>query len=109
MKMSLSSASVWMSPNNCSRLSSIRSPGSLTRARASDSPAGQHRGFAAELPSPVGNDQCFGSRGRPQHLHLAAQHDEERHRPLSHLYEHIAGRDGPPSSVRRDARDLVPA
>jgi hypothetical protein len=33
MKMSLSSASVWMSPNSCSRSSSITSPGSIARIR----------------------------------------------------------------------------
>ena len=51
--------------------------------------AGQHVAFAGELPGPMRDDQRFGSRGRSQHLQLAAQHDEERHRPLSHLDEHV--------------------
>ena len=70
------------------------------------SPAGQHGAFAGELPGPVRDDQRFRSRGWPQHLHLAAQHDEERHRPLAHLDEHVAGRDRAPSSMGRDAFDL---
>ena len=47
MKMSLNSVSVWISPNNCSRSSSITSPGSLTRVRASA------RRPVSMVPSPV--------------------------------------------------------
>jgi hypothetical protein len=40
--------------------------------------ARQHRAFARELSGPVRDDERFRSRNGAQHLHLAAQHDEER-------------------------------
>ena len=70
------------------------------------SSARQHGAFAGELPGPVRDDERFGSRGWSQHLHLAAQHDEERHGPLAYLDEHLTGLDRAPSSMGRDARDL---
>ena len=104
--MSLSSASVWIESEQLlaielDHLAWLADPGPRQRPSA-----GQHVAFAGELPGPMRDDQRFGSRGRSQHLQLAAQHDEERHGPLSHLDEHVTGRDRAPSSMARDPFDL---
>src|SRR5439155_3230865 len=62
--------------------------------------------FAGELPGAKSGEQRFGVPRWPERLDLAARHNEEWHRPLSHLDEHLTRGHRAPFSMTRDTRDL---
>src|SRR5439155_12747794 len=66
---------------------------------------GQHRAFAGELPGAKSGEQRFGVPRWPERLDLAARPNEEWHRPLSHLDEHLTRGHRAPFSLTRDTRD----
>ena len=79
----------------------------LAHAQAAHRPTtGDHDGFAGELARPVGHDEDLrGTRG-PEGLHLAADHDEERHVVVPDFDQDLSTGDRPSTPARCDACHL---
>ena len=69
-------------------------------------PTRDHVAFTEKLPGVVGDDERVGGAGGAQDLDLSRDDQEERHGLVANLNQHLSTRDRPPSSVRRDPRDL---
>src|SRR5437899_717947 len=81
--------------------------GFRSTAEPPDGPAARDHGtFAGELPRPMRDDERFSGVGWAHHLDLAADDDEERGGPVPDFDQHVAARDRPPASMRRDSADL---
>ena len=80
----------------------------LAHLQACDrAPAGNHVGFAGEVPGSMPHNQRVGTLAGADRLDLAGHDDEERNGPAAHLDEHLAARGRPPASVRGNAGDLL--
>ncbi len=66
----------------------------LGHAQATHRPATcDHVAFTGELARSVRHDEDLGGTGWPQGLHLAADHDEERHAFVADVDQYLAAGD----------------
>ena len=66
----------------------------------------EHGGFAGELARSVRHDEGLRRTGWPQGLHLASDHDEERHAVVPDFDQDLSAGDRSSTPARRDACHL---